>query len=167
MKTKHTKPQYLSAGKKRLVVLAEDEYKRLTEIADNWEPNLPEPNMRGNYPLEALAIVLARDIIRSRRRLGLSQAELARRARIRPETLNRIEMGKNAPSVATIDKIDRALKAVEAGTERKRGSRRLADDKTEMLAFLRQVKADVDSGRTAPARAYLKSLGKKRRTGKT
>jgi len=36
-------------------------------------------------------------------------ANLARRAGIRPETLNRIEQGRNKPSVPTITKIDPAL----------------------------------------------------------
>ena len=83
--------------------------------ADEWEPLLPEPNADGNYPaLEALRVSLARKIIRHRRRAGLTQAELARRAGIRPETLNRIEHGDRSPSIATIEKIDRALKAAEA-----------------------------------------------------
>ena len=45
---------------------------------------------------------LARKIIKARRMAGLSQAELARRAAIRPETLNRIEKGKTTPDTATI-----------------------------------------------------------------
>ena len=81
---------------------------------DLKEPELPRPDADGNYPaLAALAVLQARDILRARRKLGLSQAELARRAGIRPETLNRIEQGRNKPSVPTIAKIDRALK--EAG----------------------------------------------------
>ena len=71
---------------------------------------IPKPNHRGNYPLEALGVVLAQDILRARRKLGWTQAELARRAGIRPETLNRIEQGKHAPNVRTIAKIDRALR---------------------------------------------------------
>jgi len=62
--------------------------------------------------LEALAVLQARDILRTRRKLGLTQVELARRAGIRPETLNRIEHGRNRPSVPTMAKIDRALKIV-------------------------------------------------------
>ena len=54
-------------------------------------------------------VLQARDILRARRKLGLSQADLARRAGIRAETLNRIEKGKNTASVPTIAKIDRAL----------------------------------------------------------
>lgn len=94
------------------VVLDEADYEALLRKADVWEPELPAPDARGNYPaLAALAVVQARDILRARRKLGLSQAELARRAGIRPETLNRIEQGRNKPSVPTIAKIDRALKA--------------------------------------------------------
>jgi transcriptional regulator with XRE-family HTH domain len=73
----------------------------------------------GNYPaLEYVAASLARDIISARRRVGLSQAELARRAGIRVETLNRIERMKDPPSVRTVEKIDRALKAAETDGNR-------------------------------------------------
>jgi transcriptional regulator with XRE-family HTH domain len=39
--------------------------------------------------------------------------ELARRAGIRLETLNRIERGQSSPSVRTVEKIDRALAKAE------------------------------------------------------
>jgi transcriptional regulator with XRE-family HTH domain len=75
---------------------------------------LPEADADGNYPaVERLCATLALKIVRHRRRLGLSQAELARRAGIRPETLNRIEQGKHSPSVPTVEKIDRALQEAE------------------------------------------------------
>jgi transcriptional regulator with XRE-family HTH domain len=56
---------------------------------------------------------LARKIIRHRRRAGLNQAELARRAGIRPETLNRIEQGKHSPTPRTVARIDKALREAE------------------------------------------------------
>jgi transcriptional regulator with XRE-family HTH domain len=43
---------------------------------------------------------------------------LARRADIRPETLDRIEQGSNKPSVPTIAKIDRGPKETQAEGER-------------------------------------------------
>jgi DNA-binding XRE family transcriptional regulator len=65
---------------------------------------------RGNYPAaEALQVSIARSIVRGRRKAGLTQVELARLAGIRTETLNRIEKGKHAPSVATIEKIERVF----------------------------------------------------------
>jgi DNA-binding XRE family transcriptional regulator len=98
----------------RVVILPEPEYERLLAKADEWEPLLPERDADGNYPaLETVRVTLARKIIRDRRRLGLSQAELARRAGIRPESLNRIETGRVSPSVRTIEKIDRVLREAE------------------------------------------------------
>ncbi len=99
---------------KRKVILDEAVYQALLQKADVWEPDLPAPDTDGNYPAtEAAAVIQARSILRARRKLGLSQAELARLAGIRPETLNRIEQGRNKPSVPTVAKIDRALKAAE------------------------------------------------------
>jgi DNA-binding XRE family transcriptional regulator len=106
---------------KLMVMMDEGSYQELLRKADLWEPDFPVPDGNGNYPaLKALAVLQARDILRARRRLGLSQAELARRAGIRAETLNRIEHGKNKPSVPTIAKIDRALKKAEAAEKAER-----------------------------------------------
>jgi len=94
----------------RVVMLAEAEFERLMQKADEWEPLLPEPDADGNYPaLETLRVSLARKIIRDRRRLGLTQAELTRRVGIRPESMNRIELGRVSPTIRTIEKIDRVL----------------------------------------------------------
>jgi len=56
---------------------------------------------------------LAEKITRRRRAAGLSQAALARRAGIRPETLNRIERGRTTPDFATIRKLVIAVNAAE------------------------------------------------------
>ena len=37
-------------------------------------------------------------------------------------------------------------------------------DKAEMLEFLGESKADADAGRAVPAREFLESLGKKKRS---
>jgi len=89
---------------KRFVILPEAEYQRMA--------GFPPADAAGNRPaVAAMRALLARDIVRDRERLGWSQAELARRAGIRVETLNRIETGKHTPSVNTIEKIDTALRA--------------------------------------------------------
>lgn len=104
----------VSVKGKRMVMLEEAEFDRLLVKADEFEPRMPDLLPDGNYPaVEAMRISLAIDIIRHRRRLGLTQAELARRAGIRPATLNRVEQGQVTPSVRTVGKIDRALREAE------------------------------------------------------
>lgn len=106
-----TAPRRMTMNGQRVVVLKEAEFERLLRQADEWAPAMPEPDQHGLYPARAaMAVIQARDIIRARRQLGLSQVELARRAGIRAETLNRIENAKHKPNVATIEKIDRALR---------------------------------------------------------
>jgi ribosome-binding protein aMBF1 (putative translation factor) len=56
---------------------------------------------------------LAEKLVRRRRAAGLSQAELARRASVRPETLNRIERGHTTPDFATVRKLVEAMNAAE------------------------------------------------------
>ncbi len=107
--------QSVTLAGQRFVLLPEGEYRRLKRAAESREPDLPSSDAQGNYPAVAtLRAMLARDILRQRKALGLSQAELARRAGIRVETLNRLEQGKHSPSVPTVDKIDRALRTAEA-----------------------------------------------------
>ncbi|NLX13420.1 MAG: helix-turn-helix transcriptional regulator [Phycisphaerales bacterium] len=62
---------------------------------------------------------LARKIIGDRLDAGLSQKELAKRAGISVENLCRIETGKHTPNVATVTKIDRALKQATARPRKK------------------------------------------------
>jgi DNA-binding XRE family transcriptional regulator len=106
--------QTLTLGRKRFVVIPEAEYERLTRTRTDGGaaalPPLPGADAKGNVPaVEYARASLARKIIKARRAAGLSQAELARRAGVRPETLNRIERGRNTPDTATLAKISRAL----------------------------------------------------------
>ena len=75
--------------------------------AENGSRRCPNPTNEATIRSRPLVVNLARNILRARRKLGLTQAELARRAGIRVQTLNRIEEAKNPPAVATVDKIDR------------------------------------------------------------
>ena len=109
--------QLVTLAGKEYVLVKRAEFERLraqaraaTGKADL--PPLPKPRADGRYPaVEYARASLARKIILQRRALGLTQAELARRAGIRPETLNRIEKGATTPGVATVEKIARALDA--------------------------------------------------------
>jgi predicted transcriptional regulator len=76
---------------------------------------MPKLLASGNYPaIEAVRVGIARDLIRMRRSVGISQAELARRAGIRVETVNRLEKAKQTPNEATINKIVKVLKSAGA-----------------------------------------------------
>jgi predicted transcriptional regulator len=88
-------------------------------FADKGEPALPLPDAQGNYPaVEAARVLLARKLVRRRRVLGLTQAGLAKLARVRVETISRLENGRHSPNVATVDKIVRALDRAEKGKRR-------------------------------------------------
>jgi DNA-binding XRE family transcriptional regulator len=65
------------------------------------------------------AETLPERLIQRRLACGLSQAELARRAGVRVETLNRIERGRTTPDFATVRKLVLAMKAAEAARDRK------------------------------------------------
>jgi DNA-binding XRE family transcriptional regulator len=111
----------LTLNGKRYAVLEAAEYSRLRALANAAEdefPPLPKPDEWGNYPaIEYARASLARKIIRQRRTAGLTQADLARRAGIRPETLNRIERGRVTPDIATVEKIVLAIEHTQAEAE--------------------------------------------------
>lgn len=91
----------------------------MPEAVFNHLSGQPPRSKAGLQPaVAALRSVMANDIVRDRERLGWSQAELARRAGIRVETLNRIETGKRSPSLSTIEKIDAALQAAKKSGRR-------------------------------------------------
>src|SRR6266446_6763646 len=55
-------------------------------------PVFPPANDQGYYPAaETLQVIIARQLIERRRKAGLSQAEVAKRAGIRQETASRLE----------------------------------------------------------------------------
>ena len=111
----------ITLGGKEYAILEAKEYRRLRALARAAEadfPPLPPPDPSGNYPaVEYARASLARKILRQRRAAGLTQADLARRAGIRPETLNRIERGKATPGAATVLKIMRAIEQAEGDAE--------------------------------------------------
>ena len=77
-------------------------------------PDYPAADAEGNFPaLRSGRVSIAREIIRRRSAVGLSQKALAAAAGIRVETLNRIEKARVTADTATISKIDRALKRAE------------------------------------------------------
>ena len=93
---------------KKFVLVPAGQWKKITGAQ---MPPLPKTDASGNVPaVEYARASIARQIIAKRIAAGLSQAELARRAGVRVETLNRIERAKVTADTATVTKIDRALR---------------------------------------------------------
>ncbi len=114
-------PQIVDLSGERFVILPEAEYLQMRAAVAAAEPALPRRDARGNYPAaEALKVSIARNIIRRRRALGWTQAQLAKRAGVRPETLNRLENARHAPTVATVERLERALAKGETPPRRRR-----------------------------------------------
>ncbi len=121
--------QRLVIDGKRFVLVRESEYEQLrreakwsVEVPEDDLPALPKPDKRGNYPaIEYSRISLARDLIRERKALGLSQQQLADLAAVRQETISRLESGKHSVTVKTYDKIFEAMEAQRRRTLRRKG----------------------------------------------
>ncbi len=109
---------------KEYVLMEKREFERIMAETEADLPALPEPDEHGLTPaVEYGQMLLARKIIRKREAVGFSQADLARQAGIRIETLNRVERGKVNPDEKTMKKILKALEKAEKAVESKRKSK--------------------------------------------
>lgn len=97
----------------RYVILRETVFDQLCRKAGVAEAPDEAAGVPTSSDLEAEWTSLTAKLVRRRQVTGLSQAELARRAGIRPETLNRIERGWTTPDFATIRKLVVAMNAAE------------------------------------------------------
>ena len=106
---------------RRYVLLEESELGRLEKPYERTR-QVREKRQSGRLPLfrkrdkqayvRALGYVrmsIARDNIRERKALGLTQADLAKLSRVQQETICRLEKGLQSPTVRTVERIDRAL----------------------------------------------------------
>lgn len=117
-------PQNITLDGTNYVVIPRDEYERLTQAARL--PALPAPDADGTYPaVEYARVSLARKLILRREALGWTQAELARRSGVRVETLCRIERAAVTPSLGSVEKLDRALRAGEKANTARSPRRRV------------------------------------------
>lgn len=98
----------------RYVILRETVFRNLCQRAGmDEEEESVAPDTSTGPGLDIDRTTLADKLIQRRRAAGLSQAELARRSGIRPETLNRIERGRTTPDFATVRKLVVAINAAE------------------------------------------------------
>ena len=96
----------------RYVILRESAFEYLCEKA-NFCPSEASADESPEDSLNLDRASLAEKLVRRRQGTGLSQAELARRAGVRPETLNRIERGHTTPDFATVRKLVVAMDTAE------------------------------------------------------
>ena len=99
-------PRPVREAQPKYVILPRSEYAHLRRYKN-----------RSRYVLDALDFVawsIGHDLCRLRRKAGLSQAQVARRAGIRVETLSRLENGHGNPTVKTVQKILRAFSSRES-----------------------------------------------------
>jgi ribosome-binding protein aMBF1 (putative translation factor) len=83
----------------------------LARAAGEQLPDMPAADKHGNRPaVEAVRVMIARDIITSRIKAGWTQEQLAKRAKVSAETISRLESAKHKPQAATVEKIDAAFK---------------------------------------------------------
>ena len=97
----------------RYVILREAVFDRLCRQAGIEQASDDSPSDLNRSISEMDRTSLAAKLTRRRQAAGLSQAELARRASIRPETLNRIERGRTTPDFSTVRKLVLAMNAAE------------------------------------------------------
>ena len=94
------------------VMIPRDEWDRISKRLP--DPDLlpePSPNADGSYSPEHVRVMLCNKVIQQRKSAKLTQAQLAKRAGIRVETISRLESGKHVPSVRTMEKIEAAIAA--------------------------------------------------------
>jgi ribosome-binding protein aMBF1 (putative translation factor) len=105
--------QTLELGGKRFVVLEASEYEQLKSAAGEG-PAMPSSNGKGHVNAKQfLESSIAREVIARRKKAGWTIEQLARKAKVRVDVLRKLERGESSPSVAAVDRIDRAFKAAK------------------------------------------------------
>ena len=110
-------------GGKQFAILPRAEFDRLREKAgikgDVELPPLAQADKDGTVPAVEYGLAsIAREIVKRLWECQLTQTELSARAGVRLETLNRLERGKVMPTPSTVEKVDQALRQVEAVMEK-------------------------------------------------
>lgn len=108
--------QIVTSKGQRFVMVPVAEWRRVEQLTAKAAtpipklPARPKADQDGNLPaLAYIQVSIARDVLRERTALGLTQQQLAKLAGVREETLSRLESGKHSPTVRTVEKIERAL----------------------------------------------------------
>src|SRR4051794_16773666 len=101
--------QKLIRNGREYVLVPRERWEQLNGKAGGKPLVLPKPARDGSYTLQHVRMSLANKMLARRKAAGLTQARLAKLARVRVETISRLENGLHMPGVRTFDRIDRAL----------------------------------------------------------
>jgi DNA-binding XRE family transcriptional regulator len=100
---------------RKYVMIPRDEWDRLAKhLPDPDLLPLPSSSADGSFSVDHVRVSLCNKVIRQRKNARLTQAQLAKRAGIRIETISRLESGKHIPSVRTMEKIEAAIAGSKA-----------------------------------------------------
>ena len=92
------------------VMIPREEWDKVAKaLSDSDLLPVPSPNPDGSFSPEHVRVMLCNKVIQQRKGAKLTQAQLAKRAGIRIETISRLESGKHIPSVRTMEKIEAAI----------------------------------------------------------
>ena len=123
-KTMNKPRQTAVAARGQTVTLRRAEYERLLakagETLNGEGPPLPKADARGNFPaVQYVRASIAREIIRRRKALGLSQTDLADAAGVRQETISNLETGKQTVTQRIMEAIVNALRKLESSAPKR------------------------------------------------
>jgi ribosome-binding protein aMBF1 (putative translation factor) len=97
----------LTIRDEQYVVIPQREYERLCRRVAP-KSGLRKPG-RERPAKQAILSIMARSLAARRIKAGLSEEQLARRAGVRPDAINRIESGRFRPNPETMARLDKAL----------------------------------------------------------
>ena len=103
---------------RRFVLVPADDYERLN--GDSLPPFPPVDADGTSNAIDFARASIARRLASDRHAAGLSQQQLAKLARVRQETISRIESGKQTATVRVLDKLDKAIRRAQRQSNARR-----------------------------------------------
>ena len=113
MATVKMNPQILKLGKNgRYVILPEEEYEELLDALDNFlaDKIMNDPNDPVLKWEDVRRELIENRIVKARKARGVSQKELARRLKVKPSTVSRLEKRSTRPRLDTLKRVAKALR---------------------------------------------------------
>jgi DNA-binding XRE family transcriptional regulator len=105
---------------RKFVLVPVEEYDRLS--VEGLPPLPPVESDGTSNAIDFARATIARRLVTERRAAGLSQQQLAKLAKVRQETISRIESGKQTATVRVIDQLDKAIRRANGQTGKRKAS---------------------------------------------